>query len=392
MKTEFFNISYPMILTDKVIQLISNKAVSEFRPFYIYDEEKIADHCKMFHSIPYANKSIHFASMANINHSFLKIVKREKLSVFVNSIGHLKAVMEAGFEGNEIIFTASAMDNSTMKIAHEKGLQVNLDSPEQLKQWNNLFPGSKVGIRCNIGESVKPHQTHAGYFIGKESRLGFTHEEILEQAENESINGLHLYAGTDIFDIDYLLSCYEELSKYMKFFPSLEYLNFGGGFGVTEDDSEIFDFPEYSRRVTELMERLSIDARKSLKMILEPGRIIGGDAGFFVSRVTDVKNRENDVYIGVNASSVQFPRPLLYPETAVHPAVVMRKSIQVMDENMKNSSVYGCSTYSRDFLVRNIQLPKVEIGDIIVLGNAGSYCASSYTQFLGFDKPGEFFV
>lgn len=392
MQTECINISSLMVLSEKVIQNISQRTVHEFQPFYLYDEEKIAEHCKMFHSIPYANKSIHFASMANINNSFLKIVKRENLLVFVNSIGHLKAVIKAGFSGKEIIFTASAMDIETMRIVHNNDLQVNLDSPEQLAQWNKLFPDSKVGIRCNIGDAVKPHQTHAGYFIGKESRLGFTHEEILKSAGNGSINGLHLYAGTDIFDIDYLLNCYEELSKYMKLFPSLEYLNFGGGFGVSEDHSEIFNFSEYSTRVTELMEKLSTDGRKSLKMILEPGRIIGGDAGYFVCRVTDVKVREKDFFIGVNASSVQFPRPLLYPETAFHPTVIIRNGVQVIAENMKSTSVYGCSTYSRDFLVRNIMLPKAETGDIIVLGNAGSYCASSFSQFLGFEKPEEFFV
>ena len=392
MYSELLNSTSSMILSEKVIQYISEKCTPSFKPFYLYDEEKINEHCKMFQSIPYQNKSIHFASMANINPAFLKIVKRNNLSIFVNSIGHLKAVMEAGFKGKGIIFTASAMDCETMKTVHELGVQVNLDSIGQLKQWNKLFPEAKTGIRCNIEGTITPHQTHAGFFIGKESRLGFTHKEILEQKGNPSISGLHLYAGTDIFDIDYLFNCYEELSNYIDLFPSLKYLNFGGGFGVSDDDSEIFNMPEYSKRVTALMEKLSINYKKPLKMILEPGRIIGGDAGCFVCCVNDVKKRDEMIFIGVNASSVQFPRPLLYPDSAFHPVTIIRNGKQLLNNQLNKSSVYGCSTYSRDYLAKNVMLPPIENGDIVVLGNAGSYCASSYTQFLGFEKPEEFFL
>jgi diaminopimelate decarboxylase len=131
---------------------------------------------------------------------------------------------------------------------------------------------------------------------------------------------------------------------------------------------------------------------RSIKMILEPGRIIGSSAGYFVCKVTDIKKRNGNILLGVNASSVQFPRPLFYPDTARHPAILLHNREVMNSHETQLTSVYGCSTYSRDFLTRDIQLPHAEIGDIIVLGNAGSYSRSSYTEFLGFPKPKEIFV
>ncbi len=178
--------------------------------------------------------------MANVNPQFLKIIKNEKVNIFVNSILHLNAALEAGFQGQEIIFTASALNVKTMKYIEKLDVQLNVDSPGQLKQWQNLFPEKSIGIRCNIGDTVKPCSTHAGYFIGKDSRLGFTREEIQHIECKSKIKGLHLYVGTEIFDIDYFINCYQELTGIASVFQNLEYLNFGGGFGVSEDGKTRF--------------------------------------------------------------------------------------------------------------------------------------------------------
>jgi diaminopimelate decarboxylase len=279
-----------------------------------------------------------------------------------------------------------------MRLVHDCGAQMNLDSPSQLELWLKLFPTEPIGIRCNIGDKVKPYATHAGFFIGKESRLGFSREEIAQIADKKIIKGLHLYAGTDIFDIDYFINCYKELTNIAADFPMLEYLNFGGGFGVSENGEKQFDILKYNARVTKLMDQVSHRKGSSMRLILEPGRIIGGEAGFFVCNVTDVKKRVNNTLVGVNASVAQFPRPLMYPDIARHPVMIIRDGFQLFEDPFYPTSIYGCSTYSRDLFSKNIQLPELKIGDIVVFGNAGSYSASSYTQFLGFPKPNEYFI
>ncbi len=284
------------------------------------------------------------------------------------------------------------MDDVTMEYVNRIGAQVNLDSPSQLKRWKELFPGKNVGIRCNIGEMTHSRISHAGFFIGKQSRLSFNIKEIKDLKGDTFIIGLHLYVGTDIFDIDYLINCYMKLIGLAGYFPNIQYLNLGGGFGVDNENETSFNMEEYKVKVSELMASISSDLHRPIKMILEPGRIIGCNAGFFVCRVTDVKKRSNNFFVGVNASSVQFPRPLLYPDLPNHPVILLRNG-QIVENDLKyRTSVFGCSTYSRDFLCRNADLPLCEIGDILVFGNAGSYSASSYLEFLGFTKPKEYFI
>jgi len=371
---------------------INSKNNEEFDPYYIYISQTIKDQCQIFQNISYKNKSIHFASMANIHPHFLEIVKNEGVNLFVNSVSHLNIAIDVGFRGKEIIFTSSALSVKTMKYLENLDVQLNVDSPNQLKQWLKLFPEKSIGIRCNIGDKVKPYSTHAGFFIGKNSRLGFTREEIRQITDKSKINGLHLYVGTDIFDITYFINCYKALIEIAYDFSELEYLNFGGGFGVSADGGTLFNTSEFDTKITELMNQVSKEKKKSIKLIIEPGRIIGCIAGFFVCYVTDIKVRDDKQLVGLNASAVQFSRPLLYPENARHPIGIIRNGVQLFSDKMKPTTIFGCSTYSRDIFSNNTELPELKIGDIIVFGNAGSYSASSHMQFLGFPKPEEFFV
>jgi diaminopimelate decarboxylase len=362
------------------------------RPFYLYDREGIRRNCRLFKSIPYPRTKTHFASMANINREFLQILREEGLGIFVNSMGHLKLAEEVGFLAEEIVFTASAMDETTLRQVHGAGAELNLDSQGQLDVWWGMFPGAPVGLRCNIGELVEPRPTRAGYFLGRESRLGLTVAEIERLAGSPSIAGLHLYLGTDLVDLDYFEECYGHIARLARLFPELRYLDFGGGFGVpAAEGGRPFDFARYGRFVTALMEEVSKNAGRPVRLVLEPGRIIGCDAGYFVCRVTDVKLRGGRQLVGVNGSSAQFPRPLFYPDSAVHPVAILPQSERTNGHEY-HTDLYGCSTYSRDYLARDVALPEVRLGDLAILGNAGSYCASAVTAFLGFPSPAEVFL
>lgn len=381
-----------MVLNEKVLSFIKGHCHHGFEPFYIYDKDIIKNNCRNFSSLDYEPISIHFATMANIHPEFLKIVKEEGIKVFVNSLQHLEIVQSSGFTKEEIIFTASAMNEKTMRMAHEQGVQVNLDSPSQLRQWVSLFPNTSVGIRCNIGDNVKPFDNHAGSFIGKESRLGFTEEEMNAIEDKSKVKGLHVYVGTDILDLEYFINCYRILTQKTLMFPELTYLNFGGGFGMAENGQKSFDFTLYNEKVTQLMTETSTAYGKPLKLILEPGRIIGGEAGFFVCGVSDVKKRGRQILAGVNASTVQFSRPLMYPDTAHHPVIAFRNVDLINKPPLFDTTVYGCSTYSRDIFRKNVILPEVMINDVLIFGQAGSYSASSHSSFLGFPKPDEYFI
>jgi diaminopimelate decarboxylase len=380
------------MISHNVLAFITKNNKEEFEPYYLYDSSEIKQNCRTFQNISYKNKSIHFATMANINSDFLKIIKEENTNVFVNSMGHLKQVMDVGYKGHEIIFTSSAMTEKMMKTIKTNGIKTYLDSPMQLRRWSKLNPNIPVGIRCNIGDSIKPYSNHAGSFIGKTSRLGFSIEEIKQISDKSKITSIHVYVGTDITDITYFMNCYSALIKIAKYFPNLNSLNFGGGFGVSENGEKTFDIDEYNSQLNKLLEVASKNLGRDLSIILEPGRIIGANSGYFICNVSDIKKKDNSILVGVNASIAQFPRPLMYPDLALDPVKVVRDGKVLSGKEQHVSIIYGNSTYSRDIFRKDIYLPEIETGDILVFGNAGAYSSSSYSEFLGFDKPEEYFI
>jgi diaminopimelate decarboxylase len=381
-----------LYINQRIEEHILELASSETGPFYLYDSESICLSCRRFLDIPYPAKSLHFAMMANSNPQFIRIIRENGLGIFVNSRLHLETAEEIGYSGNEIVFAASALDEPTMQRVKKSGATLILDSMGQLDQWQNLYPGTSVGIRCNIGEMVKPKKTLAGYFLGKHSRLGLTPDQISGLKGDPGISGLHIYVGTNITDINYFLECYSRLTELSALFPELRYLDFGGGFGSGEKEEETFNMKLYGEKVSLLMEQVSAKAGREIILMLEPGRIIGMIAGYFVCRVVDIKHHNQQQLVGVNASSVQFPRPLFYPDETYHPAKIIHRNGEADPSPSVFSSIYGCSTYSRDFLARNIALPRASKGDIIILGHAGAYCATAHTHFLGFPKAKELFL
>lgn len=363
---------------------------SDGGPFYLYDEAVIREACQCFLAIPYTPKSIHFATMSNASPHILRIVKEEGLSIFVASIAHLELAAELGFQGEEIVFAASAMDDDAMRRVHAHQALVVLDSIGQLNQWHSLFPNTSAGIRCNIGDLVSARPTRGGYFIGKHSRLGLSLQEIDSLKGLPLVDGLHVYVGTDILDSDYFVECYGHVVQLARDFPALRYLDFGGGIGLAHGPTDEFSVTSYGERTASLVRGLSESTGKSIRLILEPGRVIAGRAGYFACRVTDVKARNGLQLVGVNASSVQFPRPLFYPDTAHHPIYILHKVRPFSRSFSRKTGVYGCSTYSRDFLARDVMLPQLEVGDVVVFGHAGAYCAAAHTDFLGFPRAHEY--
>ncbi|GAB4284527.1 MAG: diaminopimelate decarboxylase [Marinilabiliales bacterium] len=364
------------------------------QPLYLYDIQRIEDNCnKMKNCINYADTSFHYATMANSNVDFLKIIKKQSFNVFVNSLNHLKLSKKCGFKPQQIIFTASSLDEQTIDYLHDNKILLHLDSINQLDYWAKKYPGTPVGIRCNpVSNGKEAKKTRGGYFLGKQSRLGLTFEEIINLKHKELICSLHIYVGTDILDVDYFFKHYKKLADLAVYFPNLRYLDFGGGFGVDEYQEKCFDFDKYGEGVDNLMKEISLIYGQPLKLILEPGRIIGSNAGYYITKIIDTKDRFDKQVVVLNSSIVQFPRPLFYGEKTKHPVYVFDKDGNIKTTGNHTCMLVGCSTYSRDIFIDNLNIGKLTAGDFVVFGNSGAYCSSSYTQFLGFNKPKEIFI
>jgi diaminopimelate decarboxylase len=171
-------------------------------------------------------------------------------------------------------------------------------------------------------------------------------------------------------------------------FPDLEYVDLGGGFPVDDQGRMQFDYQDYAQRISALFEEYSRKRNRSIKLILEPGRSLFGDTAVFCSRVIDVKERQDRIFACCDASISLLPRSMFYGE--FHAVSVLAKEDAPLED--KPVEIVGNTTYSRDYLGKNLRLPRLEVGDVLVFKNAGSYCYSMMSHFLGQRWPAEVLI
>ncbi|MBZ5521680.1 MAG: hypothetical protein LAP21_05415 [Acidobacteriia bacterium] len=353
--------------------------------FYLYDEALIDHNIARFKSIPYPNYTVHFATMANDNPVLLSILKKAGFGLFVNSRKHLQLGLSLGFKPSQIIFASTGISRPTMKLLGELGVRVNIDSPGQLALYGSLHPGTAVGIRLNIDEKSKNN-----VFIGAESRIGMLESELPEifaiaKKYNLKLAGTHVYLGTDVTSLEDLLAGTDKTLLLSDHFPDLEFIDLGGGFPLQE---ERFDFETYKTAIAERVEAYSRKRGRPIHLVLEPGRAVFGNTTFFCTQVTDVKERPDRYLVCVNGSATLIPRAMFYED--YNPVSVVRES--TTEKFDKPVDVVGGTTYSRDFIAKNVQLPRLKPGDWLKFDYAGSYCYSMITRFLGQSFPPEFLM
>lgn len=367
--------------------LVSESALSlctqSQRPFYLYDRSKIEANIRCFRSLSYPDTKIHFASMANDNPVLLGLLRESGFGLFVNSLKHLALAEATGIDN--VIFASTGVPENVMRRLTQLRVWINLDSVAQVALFGRLSPGGRAGLRLNIDEKSKNN-----VFIGPESRIGVMESEISSAFDaaaktDVTLTGPHVYLGTDVTDIEDLITGVDRTIALSEAFPSLDFVDLGGGFPLEPDR---FDFKAYDAALTERMTHLSERRGHSVTLVLEPGRAMFGDTASFYAQVTDVKERPDRWIVCTNASASLIPRAMFYEDfNPVVPA--FPNGASPFD---KPVDVVGATTYSRDFMARGVTLPKLRVGDWLRFDHAGSYCYSMITRFLGQDLPPEYLV
>lgn len=220
-----------------------------------------------------------------------------------------------------------------------------------------------------------------------ETELGQVHDVASEF--DLRIVGTHVYLGTNIVSLDTMMAGVQRTLDLSDEFPDLVYVDLGGGFPVAGDGgAPAFDYADYDRRITEMFDAYSARRGRQIELILEPGRALFGDTAVFCTSVLDVKDRPDRILACVDSSAAVVPRSLFYGE--FHGVDVLGREGEPVGP--KPTDVVGSTTYSRDFLARGTALPELDVDDVLVFRNTGSYSYSMMTQFLGQDPPSEVLV
>jgi diaminopimelate decarboxylase len=363
-------------------------------PAYVYDLAQLRQAAGALLGLSLPRKRVFFATMANDHPVLLGCLRDLGIGAFVNSPAHLDLVLRLGFAPSQVVYAASNLTVVEMRRCIEAGVHVVLDSIGQVDALGRLAPrGFSVGVRVNVGSALDGRSLR----IDPEYRFGVLVEELpslLEVSRRHGLRiiGAHSYFGTGLMQPDLLLLGIDRLATAAEGLPELQYLDVGGGFGVPDTvDGPQFDLQRWSRGAAEIMMRLEHRMDRPIDIFIEPGRYLAAACGYFFVQVVDCKPRKDRVFVGTNGSVAIFPRPLLYGPHARHPCQLVAARGQEL-LHPQPLHICGNSTYSQDFLARDVRLPLPCPGDSIVFSHAGAYGRSMISQFLGKDRPSEMIV
>ena len=349
-------------------------------PLYVYRLGTLTDKVeKIRRAFDFDQLVLLFATMANPNLEILRCLGTLSVGACVNSIPHLRLSLSAGIAPERIQYSATAISEGDMRGIIEAKVDVNLDSERQASRF--VRSGlRRLGLRVNAASLVG---RSSGDRIGIEAGKLQAVQSCVAQYVG-SIAGLHVYIVTNFHRASEMIPTVEAFCRAAARISTLEYINIGGGVGVAYSDDDLdFDIEEYAGYVKDAFYRIPGARSGRVRLFFEPGRALSAGCGSFLATVTDVKELNGKKYVGTDASVAIFPRPMHYPDSPHRVRVLNRSGAPDLVE----STIVGQTTFSGDVL-GNQRLPSdVQEGDILVFDNAGAYCASMYSHFLGQHEP-----
>jgi len=356
-------------------------------PFYLYSQSKIEENCKL---VLEAGKSLDFlpcfALKANYNPAILKLIQSLGFGADVVSGGELQFALKAGFSAEKIVFAGVGKTAEEIELAISTGIHsINIESVEEFELVKKIAHQLRknIAIAFRINPDIEA-PTHDYIATGKHiNKFGILLSDALRlyrnAADDQWLNpiGLHVHIGSQILKVepflktaDYLLESIENLKA--RGLP-ISALDLGGGIGIDYSEN-MFSQPRWPLKEI-LPAFLQKFEGQNLKIMLELGRAIVGDAGLLITKVLYRKQTPLKKFIIVDAAMNNLLRPSLY--NAYHPIV----PLQISEKEKEVVDVVGPVCESGDFLAQNRELQAVEAGDYLAIGGTGAYgqaLASNY--------------
>jgi len=355
-------------------------------PFYVYSAATLRRHVRVmreaFEGIP---TLLAYAMKANSNQAVLTLLAKEGAGADVVSLGELERAIAAGITPDKIVFSGVGKTVAEMRRGLELGIKCfNVESEPELERLSMI--AQSVGTVANVSVRINPDvdaKTHAKISTGKsENKFGIPYVRAREVyariAELPSIKavGVDMHIGSQITDLGPFGDAFTLLAELVKTLRAdghaISHVDVGGGLGIPYSETE--DAPPdpvaYAKVVREKLGNLGCS------LVLEPGRLIVGNAGILVTKVEYVKEGAKSFVI-VDAAMNDLIRPTLYE--AHHDVQPVRAS------NLPpiTADIVGPVCETGDYLALGRKMPGVVEGDLLAVMSAGAYgavMASTYNS------------
>jgi diaminopimelate decarboxylase len=350
-------------------------------PFYCYSTATLERHYKvMADAFKGTDYQICYAMKANSNQAVIKTMADLGAGMDVVSEGELRRALAAGVPGRKIVFSGVGKTAREMAFGLKEGVSCfNVESEPELELLSEV--AQRTGQRATVSIRVNPDvdaKTHAKITTGKaDNKFGISFmraSEVYARAAalpGLDIAGIDMHIGSQITELSPFEKAFKLMAELTVMLKSqghnIRHLDLGGGLGVPHRGTN--DVPPHPDEYAAMVKRTL--GHLGLKYVLEPGRMIVGNAGILVSRVIYVKETAENVFIIQDAAMNDLIRPTLYE--AYHEIIPVSQT--PAGAKMVTAEVVGPVCESGDYLAKERRMPLPEQGDLLATMTAGAYGA-----------------
>jgi diaminopimelate decarboxylase len=355
-------------------------------PVYVYSAARIRERYRAFDeafgAYPHA---LHYALKANSTLAIARLLGDLGSSADANSIGEIELALRAGFSAASIVFTGVGKSPHELECAVGLGVKaINVESAGELARIDAI--ARRLGRVARVAVRINPDvdaQSHPHISTGlKINKFGVPVDEARGWLESVAARdalrlvAVHVHIGSQVTTLGPLTAAARLAASFSTELLArgcpLEYIDLGGGLGVSYDGRGVPSPSEYA-------EALIAEVRSTgLPIVIEPGRAIAAPAGALVARVVDVKPRTaSSQFLIVDAGMTELLRPALYG--AFHRV----EPVRLRDDASTQYEIVGPVCESSDVLGRDRLLPQLAVGDLIAVFDTGAYgsaMASTYNR------------
>ena len=370
-------------------------------PLYIYKEDILRKQAQNILDFKkYLEKNLngikvnmHYSTKANNNPAILKIVKEYGLCVDCMSLLELSINKKCEFDKDEILYVCNNIDEDEMQVVFDSGILICLDSISQIEMWGHKFPNTDIMIRINPGTEGVGHSKKV-ITSGKETKFGITEANFKEMFDvinkyNLNLIGIHQHLGSLFLNDkieNYITGVKRGLDLIDIYFKDIQIIDLGGGFGVPYKREEELDFELLGQKLSDTLKDFVKEHDKLKELKFEPGRYIPCEAGILIGKVNAVKYENDTYWIGTDIGMNQLVRPSMYG--SYH-------EIKIISNNSNEkiiANICGNICESGDILAKQRKVVKPNIGDIVLVYNAGAYGYSMASNYTGRLRPAEVMI
>ncbi len=344
-------------------------------PLYVYSTATLTRHWAVLEGALRGIRHLAcYAVKANSNLAVLSLFARLGSGFDIVSGGELYRVLKAGGDPRKVVYSGVGKRDDEIDFALKRGVKVvDIESAEELARVSivarRLKKRAPVALRVN--PAVDP-KTHPYISTGlKESKFGVGADEarrlyaLAAKDPGLEIKGVAMHIGSQITEVSPFLDAIERVLAMVKDLEAqgirVGHLDVGGGLGIQYQDEEPPHPDVYGKAVKNALRRFDGE------VLLEPGRVLVGNAGVLVTRVLYRKKNGRREFVVVDAAMTDLVRPALYgAHHAIEPVAPPAREEMVCD-------VVGPVCESSDFLARKQRLPVVQGGDLLCVRSAGAY-------------------